>query len=60
MFDINELKEAETLEEALKKINELDQKNKQLEAELEKYKNIEYKTLTIKAHLLLEIIFPIK
>ena len=31
----------QTLEEALKKINELDQKNKQLEAELEKYKNRE-------------------
>ena len=34
----------QTLEEALKKINELDQKNKQLEAELEKYKNSESKT----------------
>ena len=32
----------QTLEEALKKINELDQKNKQLEAELEKYKNRAY------------------
>ena len=32
----------QTLEEALKKINELEQKNKQLEAELEKYKNRAY------------------
>ena len=32
----------QTLEESLKKINELDQKNKQLEAELEKYKNRAY------------------
>lgn len=37
----------QTLEEALKKINELDQKNKQLEAELEKYKNRAYAGLSL-------------